>query len=183
MNNTAQLERSLERDRAASGAATIFLVILCTSSAIAQQAVLDHCRNTSSDADRIACLEAALLANEPAAVVPQAEVEDATDKAPEAPVGIGAEQVVARTQTEEGRIEELEKARGLAVASYATVPYEKLQVTLQNGQVWQQIVGDTQKIRVDLKRNQTVDIEESSLSGYKLRLNEMRRTVRVKRIR
>jgi hypothetical protein len=164
-------------------APTIFLVIMCTTSAMAQQSVVEHFRNTSSDADRIACLEAALLANEPAAVVPQATVEDATDKAPEAPVGIGAEQVVARAQSDEERIENLEKAEGLAVASYATVPYEKLQVTLQNGQVWRQIIGDTQKIRVSLTRNQTVDIEESSLSGYKLRLNEMRRTVRVERIR
>ena len=76
----------------------------------------------------------------------------------------------------------LEKEAGLVVASYDTVPYEKLLVTLENGQIWRQIKGDTQKIRVDLKRNQTVDIEESSLSGYKLHLNEMRRTIRVERV-
>jgi hypothetical protein len=164
---------------------TISLFILCASSAMAQQSIVEHCRSTSSDADRIACLEAALLGKDPvASAVPEPKSEPAraivTKSAPE---GIGASQVIARTETDEERIESLEKVEGLAVASYATVPYEKLQVTLENGQIWRQIVGDTQKIRVDLKRNQTVDIEESSLSGYKLRLNEMRRTVRVERVR
>lgn len=142
------------------------LLLLFSGAAFAQQAVVDHCKSTSSDADRIACLEAALLGKE----IP-AEPED-----------IGASQVIARTQTKEEKLEKLEKAEGLAVASYDTVPYEKLLVTLENGQVWRQINGDTQIIRVDLKRNQTVDIEESSLSGYKLRLNEMRRTIRVQRV-
>ena len=40
------------------------LLILSTGTAMAQQAIIDHCRNTSSDTDRIACLEAALLGRE-----------------------------------------------------------------------------------------------------------------------
>ncbi len=146
------------------------LLLLFSGTAFAQQAVVDHCKDTSSDADRIACLEAALLGKE---ITAKPVVE---------PEGIGASQVLARTQTKEEKLESLEKAAGLVVASYDTVPYEKLMVTLENGQVWRQINGDTQKIRVDLKRNQTVDIEESSLSGYKLRLNEMSRTIRVERV-
>ncbi|MGI9270641.1 MAG: hypothetical protein ACR2QT_02605 [Woeseiaceae bacterium] len=164
---------------------TRIVVLLCISaSALAQQSVIEHCRNTSSDADRIACLEAALLAKEPVVSREPASpiVAPVQTTGPE-PEGIGADQVVARTQTQEQRLEELEKAEGLVVASYATVPYEKLQVTLQNGQVWRQIVGDTQKIRVSLKRNQTVDISESSISGYKMQLNEMRRSVRVERVK
>jgi hypothetical protein len=143
------------------------LLLLFSGTAFAQQAVVDLCKDTSSDKDRITCLEAALLGKE------------ITAKPAVAPEGIGASQVLALTQTKEEKLESLEKAEGLVVTSYDTVPYEKLQVTLENGQVWRQINGDTQKIRVDLKRNQTVDIEESSLSGYKLRLNEMSRTVRV----
>ena len=135
---------------------------LFAGNAIAQQAAVDHCKQTANDADRIVCLEAALL---------EKESEE-----------IGESQVVARNQTTEEMRESLEKASGLAVASYAVVPYEKMLVTLENGQVWQQIKGDTQKIRIDLKRNQTVDIEESSLSGYKMHLNEMGRTIRVQRV-
>jgi hypothetical protein len=69
------------------------------------------------------------------------------------------------------------------VASYHHVPYERLVVTFENGQVWRQIKGDTNRIRVNLDRNQTADIRESSLGGYKLRLNEIRRTIRVERIK
>ena len=99
------------------------------------------------------------------------------------PSGIGAEQVIARTQTTEERREELDSERGLAIASYSYVPYRRLVVTFENGQVWRQIKGDSQYFRIDLRRNQTADITESSLGGYKLRLNEMRRTIRVERVR
>ena len=112
------------------------------------------------------------------------------EKAPEpsglpasAPVGIGAEQVIARNQSADDAQKKLEQVRSLRVASYDIVPYERLVVRLENGQVWRQIKGDTQRIRVDLKRNQTVDISKASMSGYKLRLNEMRRTIRVERIK
>jgi hypothetical protein len=165
-------------------------LIVLSGSALAQQSVIDHCKQTSSDADRIACLEAALLGKDlQAAPETQTQVDPPSmelDAGPAdddvEPAGIGASQVVARNQTREEQLESLEKESGLIVASYDTVPYEKLLVTLENGQVWRQIKGDTQKIRVDLKRNQTVDIEESSLSGYKMHLNEMRRTVRVERV-
>ena len=195
----AKKNRTLE----AAMRATIFCSALLAHSAFAQQSVIEHCKNTSSDADRIACLEAALLGKEaletsqpevaetvaPVAIAAAMTVTPDPEPKPEPkplpraePEGIGASQVIASTQTKDELVESLEKAIGLVVASYGTVPYEKLLVTLENGQVWRQITGDTQKIRVDLKRNQTVDIEESSLSGYKMRLNEMRRTVRVRRV-
>ena len=144
----------------------ILAALLLAGAALAQQADIDECRKADSDADRIACLEAALLKKE----------------AKGEPDGIGASQVIARTQSKEEMLQQLEKAAGLVVARYDTVPYERLQVTLENGQVWRQISGDTQQIRVDLQRNQTVDISESSLGGYKMQLNEMRRSVRVERV-
>ena len=184
-------------DRGARTAPTVILVILCTGTAFPQHSIIEHCRDTSSDADRITCLEAALLGQErlidtstrtqvdpPDLELDAGPAAGAVEPVPIAtPVGIGAEQVIASTQTSEELRESLEAARGLSVASYDHVPYERLLVTLENGQVWRQIKGDTQKIRVDLKRNQTVDITESSLGGYKLQLNEMRRTVRVERIK
>ena len=172
--------------------------LLFAHSAIAQQSVIDHCRNTSSDADRIACLEAALLGMEveaaqreaaqsqidpPSLEFEPAPAEGSAESPKPAVVGIGADQVIARNQTQQERIDSLEEARGMNVASYGMVPVGRLLVTLENGQVWRQIKGDTQQVRVDLERNQTVDIEESSLGGYKLRLNEMRRTIRVERVR
>ena len=40
---------------------TLLGLLLFAQVAHAQQSVIEHCRKTSSDADRIACLEAALL--------------------------------------------------------------------------------------------------------------------------
>lgn len=101
------------------------------------------------------------------------------DDAAKAAEAIGARQVRARQRSDA----DLESAAGIQVAGYTEVPYRRLQVTLENGQVWRQIEGDTQRFRVDLDRNQTVDINESRLGGYQLRLNEMGRTIRVERIR
>ena len=92
---------------------------------------------------------------------------------------LGAEQLRTRAEAEA----ELAFESSLAVAGYTHFPYMRLEVRLANGQVWRQIKGDTQEIRATLRKNQTVDIEESSLGGYKLRLNEMRRTIRVRRIK
>lgn len=96
---------------------------------------------------------------------------------------IGSEQVAARTMTSEERRVALASATNQRVAQYRMVPYERLVVKLENGQTWRQIKGDVQRIRVNLKKNQTVDITESRLGGYQLRLNEMRRTIRVERIK
>ena len=96
---------------------------------------------------------------------------------------IGAEQVRARNMTQEQRESALETVTGLRVATYDEVPYQRLVVRLENGQVWRQIKGDIQRIRVSLERNQTVNITESRLGGYQLRLNEIRRTIRVERLK
>lgn len=120
----------------------------------------------------------------PSAIAAVSVAESVTDTARSSEENdIGVEQVRARNMTQEEIIANLRIAKGIQVAAYAEVPYRRLLVTLDNGQVWRQIKGDTQRIRVDLGRNQTVDITETSLGGYALRLNEMRRTIRVERIR
>ena len=173
----------------------------------AQQSIVDNCRQSLSDTDRIACLEAALLSREaetatigdtdpvtneqvPASDPSPAPLEGSVaqpvsqiDTVSTEVTDIGAEQVAAKHRTQEEFVANLESARGLRVASYDTVLFQRLLVRLENGQVWRQIKGDTQTVNVDLRRNQTVDITESSLGGYRLRLNEIRRTIRVQRIK
>ncbi len=167
------------------------IVVLAHQVAAGEQDVIDRCKQTSSKDDRIACLEAALLMGEPV-TAPVANPEPAPETAPlpaAMPVAtdeeaeVGAEQVVARTQTQDERVAALKQVTGLDVAEYRLLAHDRLQVTLENGQVWRQIRGDTQRVNATLKRNQTVDISESSLGGYKLRLNEMQRTIRVQRVR
>lgn len=209
-----------------SGLFVIFSLIMAPA---AGQDAIERCRQAVGDAERIACLEAALSgqsqvpeapdtppagaedvpvrpdvpmpaaaaesregdgnarsAAAPAAARTQANPEP--DPQPRSGSGepaaadIGAEQL-ARRRGRDDETDRLASASGLAVASFDYVPYNRLQVTLENGQVWQQITGDTQHIRASLRKNRTVDIEESSLGGYKLRLNEMRRTIRVERVR
>jgi hypothetical protein len=186
--------------------APISLVMVC-GTAMAQEAVIERCKQSSSDSDRIACLEAALLgkeaetAPESFAAVPiepeeQADppgieldtspADDSLESAAAAeaqPTGIGAEQVIANNQSKEDQKETRQEGLGMVIAKYEWVPYERLVVTFENGQVWRQIKGDTSRIRTSLERNQTADITESGFGGYMLRLNEMRRTIRVERIR
>jgi hypothetical protein len=134
---------------------------------------------TATPENKVEIATEAASAPEPAVVsaVSHTPAAESTD------TSIGNKQVEARNRSKQESQALLESAAGLAVASYTVVPYDRLVVKLENGQVWRQIKGDTQKIRVNLERNWTVDINESSLSGYKLRLNEIRRTIRVERLK
>ncbi|MFQ5548004.1 MAG: hypothetical protein ACE5FV_06930 [Woeseia sp.] len=157
----------------------LLVPLLTASAAFAEnEDVIAHCAKIGSVGDRILCLEDALRqASSGDIEVAQEDTTEAVES------DIGVEQVEARTATREELIAGLKTASGVRVVVYSEVPYRRLQVELENGQVWRQIKGDTQQIRVDLGRNQTVDIAESSMGGYKLRLNEIRRTIRVERIR
>lgn len=179
------------------------LLSLCGSAA-AQNSVIDRCKQTSSDSDRIACLEAALLGKDspsatreiaarPVDAEPQIDppsmkldagpADDSPESAETSPTGIGAEQVIANNQARAVQKEARQQAQGMVIAKYEWVPYERLVVTFENGQVWRQIKGDTRRVRTSLERNQTADITESGFGGYMLRLNEIRRTIRVERVR
>lgn len=165
----------------------LYLFALSGPPALAQQSMIEYCRESATAAERIACLEAALAVQEN----PVSQGAESSETLPPVPADppptptdtIGAEQVRARNETSAEIAARLASVTGLKVAAYSEVPYQRLQVELENGQIWRQISGDTQHVRVDLQRNQTVDIEESQISGYRLRLNEMRRTIRVERIK
>lgn len=209
----------------------LFVVLLLSMAPAAGQDAIEQCRQAAGDAERIACLEAALSRQsqvpEAPDTPPPGAAEDSVHVPPDVPdpvvasdskggdsharnaakpalaadrtqenpdpqprfgsskpaaADIGAEQL-ARRGGRDDEMDPLASASDLAVVSFDYVPYNRLQVTLENGQVWLQITGDTQHIRASLRKNRTVDIEESPLGGYKLRLNEMRRTIRVERVR
>ena len=170
--------------------------------------IIASCREADDATARIACLESALRSVATGAVLPetepavsapnssppQAEASDRNPSGVEIVAGraanpgnddqldIGREQVEARNMTREQQLAQLESARDLKVAAYSEVPYRRIVVRLENGQVWRQIAGDNQYFRVNLGRNQTVDISETPLGGYQLRFNQLRRTIRVERI-
>lgn len=109
--------------------------------------------------------------------------------APSAPMTaepeLGAEQVAARTANRQNTPSAEAEKRVFQVTATRTVPYEKLEVSLSNGQVWRQIKGDNQKIRIPRKYRDSLNVEiwSAPLSGYKMRLTELKRTIRVERLK
>lgn len=152
---------------------------------------IERCRQASTDQERIACLEEALRALQPQSE--KAEVAAERPQSPQPPpsssappdssqtVELGADQVSARDAR--GQATEPLPRLNAAVQSAQVIPYKRLQVTLDNGQVWRQIRGETQRINARDANDQTVEIWQSNIGGYRMRLNEMARTIRVERIR
>ena len=113
---------------------------------------------------------------------PGPEPDPAADAAVRERSELGSEQVEARQQSRE--IETGEGPRLKAgVSGITNVPYRRLQITLDNGMIWRQIEGDVQRLRIDEDDASTVEIWETRLGGYKLRFNDLARTIRVERIR
>jgi hypothetical protein len=169
--------------------------------------LIAQCASQTDAELRIACLEAALrgeafapsspvapetkaapIEKVEAVTLPSAPIKTVTNPAPmtggaEAEE-LGAEQVRARAPVRQAEIREATR-QSFTVSSTRTVPYEKLEITLANGQVWRQIKGDSQKVRIPRKHrnNLTAEIWNAPISGYKLRLAELKRTIRVERLK
>lgn len=95
----------------------------------------------------------------------------------------GASQVAARTASRTPASHTPSDRLVARIAQVSVVPYQRLEVTLDNGQVWRQIAGDSQRLNERHVDGNTVDIWEARLGGYQMRLNEISRTIRVERIR
>ncbi|MHA7899442.1 MAG: hypothetical protein ACX94B_06215 [Henriciella sp.] len=161
---------------------------------------IERCAELEDGSARIACLEAALRGDTapaepsktPAAPVISQAIEEVQKPLPEPvesasiaqPVELGAEQVEARTAVRATTPADNPR-QVFAVSKTRTVPYEKLEITLANGQVWRQIKGDSQKIRVPRKYQNalTAEVWRGPVSGYKMRLSELKRTIRVERLK
>ncbi len=211
---------------------------LVAPAALAQapQDAVERCRAAAPDAERIACLEAALLggagaqdaaddpAETPAAPIPRAAPQPAPVPAPEAEgdaarsgvfsrlpfigrgrddapagrepeagaatppaTGLGAEQVEARrareAERENGVGRAPEPTLAAQIVDFAYTAGGQLVVVLDNGQAWGQIAGDTSEIDLAENERYTVEIERGAVSGYRLRINELRRIIRVERLR
>lgn len=150
------------------------------------------CRTEMDLTKRITCLEAMLRGetytsshlNQPTSINLQPTPPIVASSPVAEPIELGQEQVANRENA--NRFGKRDDGRqSFTVLTTRQVPIRKLEVTLANGQVWRQIRGDTSNIRVSerYKDSLTVDIWQASISGYRMRLNEMRKTIRVERIR
>ncbi len=99
------------------------------------------------------------------------------------PQQFGAENLPSTKQ----KVEEAEQAVDsitAGVSEYAFTPFGKFIVFLDNGQVWRQIQGDSDKatFRKAAKDN-TVTIERGSLGSYNLMINDSSRNFKVERVK
>ncbi len=190
-------------------------VLLPVSGAHAQEDAIARCRTAATAEARIACLEDALRADSREDVVEtpqtaetgqrrgfrlpglpfgnreQRDSEGAVaaqaDETMPSVDGLGAEQVNARrsnrrsVQLAAAEVDRVDSA----IAAFEVIPYERLEITLANGQVWRQISTDNQRVATRMRQNRdyTASIQEGRLGGYQLRINELSRIIRVERIR
>ncbi|MGF1543047.1 MAG: hypothetical protein ACFB00_00825 [Parvularculaceae bacterium] len=71
-----------------------------------------------------------------------------------------------------------------AIVEIVVGPFEKITVTLENGQVWRQLDADDRIVRFPGERmTYTADISRGVLGGYSLKILERDRVIRVRRIR
>lgn len=170
-----------------SGLATMILSTGIASAAEAPEDAIARCALKVDLSDRVACLESALRGTpiadpevpkvaEVATIAPQPKVTEDTS--------LGAEQVAARAPRKDRDSSENERST-FNVASTRTVPYKKLEVTLENGQVWVQSNGDSRNIYVPkrFRDSLTVEIYRASLGGYRMHLKEIKKTIRVRRLK
>lgn len=86
------------------------------------------------------------------------------------------------------RVEETanEGARYTAtVVAFDVVGYRRLLVELENGQVWRQIDGDRRDVSRGLRGEETFEVElwQTGLGGYRMKIGPLDRTIRVDRVR
>lgn len=139
------------------------------------QAVVETCRAKDTDAARIACLEGAVTAL-------QGQLDRGTLPAPAlaAADNVGAEQLPGEAKTEL-------RAQQRVQASVSRVSFDgfgKLTVTLDNGQRWRQLDGDSADLshRLNDVDDVVVDITRSRFGGYRMLITPPDKKIRVRRI-
>jgi Xaa-Pro aminopeptidase len=170
--------------RAAAGWTAAAALAAGGSAPVLAQAASDDCSQFSG-AEEVECLrqalsqtqealnraERALHASEP----PRSSPSEAAGAA------LGAEQAARRAGRSAPRVAE-ERISTLIVASERVHP-NQLQVHLENGQTWRQIQGDTQLVELTGRSPVSAEIWRSGFGGYRMRLPEIRRVLKVERIR
>lgn len=149
------------------------------------------CLDVADPAERLACLESATqeikatrirreTAEESAAADEAGAViagDDASDED-----SFGAERLAStkREKTEERKKQRLEAT----VVEFRVNQFGVVTAVLDNGQVWRQLNSDDEVLRLPKKdKVLTVTVKKGALGNYMMKVNELKRTIRVKRIK
>jgi hypothetical protein len=69
------------------------------------------------------------------------------------------------------------------VTDYAYNPYGRAVVFLDNGQIWQQIQGDTDRVHFRKEETNTVVISRGVLGSYNMVINDSGGAIKVHRVK
>lgn len=150
------------------------------------------CLEVADAADRLACLEGAARDIKATRVRRETAEESAAANSAAAPV------IAAETATEEElfgsealdsvKKVKREKAKGFAlnakVVEFRVNSRGDVTAVLDNGQVWRQLSSDTVTLpHISDEKLYTVRIKRGAIGSYVMRINEMQRSIRVRRIK
>ena len=190
------------RVRFFSLAASLLMAAPAMAQSSAPSAVdrMNACRGIADNEARLACFDAALQppAETAQAQAPEARVEmeeqqassfglstPKPDAAPEAKPQQTAEEFGAEVLPQEREKKKSERLSEITsgVAAIDVVRYDKLVITLDNGQVWRQLNSDSETVLVPGDPQQySVKIKRSFMGSYRMTIKELRRTIRVTRV-
>lgn len=174
----------------------------CAAAADSLPPSLRTCMKESDATRRLACFdrESALLAGENAPIARQAEAAPARPSAPAAaaPAASAGATAAARGESAEDKFgyrgniarAELDKKKeaeqqgfeqlNAKVAELSTLPHGELQLTLDNGQVWQQKSADR---ALRLKVGDQVTIKRALMNSFLLTSESVKGSMRVARVK
>lgn len=185
--------------------AIIAFAVLCAFAATAATAapkpqdLIEACREASaSDADRIACLEAALFSlggkkspkKQQEAKSAAREVQPAAEASPSiaddaAPTGLGAEQVKARLRSKGEAPKEDKPPKEKVIVEISEIVYPRSGRTLfftEDGQIWRETDSYSQGRRLSTNKKYTAEITQSMFGGYRMNIDGVRRIIKVERL-
>ena len=183
-------------------AVVISLAATAASAAPKAENLIEACRDESAtDADRIACLEGAIVSlagkksgkKEKQAATEPATLPAAADGAPtiadaSEPAGLGAEQVKARQRdrSDAEREDKEKKPREVANVRITEVVYSRAGKALffmEDGQIWREVDKDDHGRRVSTKKQYSAEITQSMFGGYRMKIDGVVRMFAVERLK
>jgi len=190
--------------KAFSSLTIFFCIAICggATAAAAQpseaQAIDDAiaCRNIEDAMERLACLDAAAETLSVTRIIREEEVAahaenekkqfglsggDDILRGDDTPEEFGSERIPEkRKERENKRLKSiLSKVVEIRISKFG-----KVTLTLENGQVWRQLNSDSKVLRINGKdKLYTAKVKRSIMGNYMLTIKELKRTIRVRRIK
>jgi hypothetical protein len=170
-------------DRTGCAISAVVLLIGVSSVARAQSndlpAELAHCLNFTGAVERLSCYDR--LAREAGSIAPRDRnavppPPQARAAAGPAPDRLGKEELPGRSAPPR------EDRMTAEITDFRKDQAGRFTVALSNGQVWQQVAGDTTEARYRPGNTHSVTISRGSLGSYDLNFNDRNTTFKVRRL-